>query len=178
MTDEEDISIIEDVFSDEEDFFNTPFDCPKCGYEYQTYNEAEYYICAQCILFCCKSCRNICDKCNSVHCFRCSNYFENCCQTLCRNCSWFCNLHEDYHCECFTINQCMECTEIICEDFTVKRKNGNIYCHECNFIFCENCDEYTEEYVICYNCTEQINLCLYKKLSIELRYEILQYINF
>jgi hypothetical protein len=72
----------------------------------------------------------------------------------------------------------MECAEIICEDFVIQRKNGNIYCQECDFIFCENCDDYTEEYEICHNCIDEINLLLYRRLPKELRFNILEYIYF
>jgi hypothetical protein len=182
MSNEEDMSLITEVSSEEdqeeEDFDNVPFECPKCGYEHQTYIDSEYSSCVKCIRLCCKACRTTCDKCNSMHCWRCSNYFENCCKTLCGDCSWFCNIHEDYHCKCLLTNQCMECEEISCQDFIYKRKNGNIYCEECNFNYCENCDERTEDNILCYSCTDKINIYFYRKLPRELRSEIIQFLNF
>ena len=178
MSVEEDISSIEELSSEEEDFDNMPFVCPKCGHEHQTYNESEYSSCVKYIILCCKVCRIKCDKCNSIHCWRCSNYFENCCQTLCGECSWFCNSHEDYHCNCIISNECMDCEEILCENFVHKRKNGNIYCGDCDFNYCENCDEDTEGNIICHSCVEKINIILYRKLPREIRHELIKFLNF
>jgi hypothetical protein len=174
---QEEISSIEDI-SSEEDFDNIQFECPKCGYEYENFSNAEYSSCYQCLCMSCKECRIICDKCNAEHCWRCTNYFENCCKRLCRECSWFCNYDLDYYCNCKTSYQCNDCEETLWEKYITKRKNGNIYCDDCNINYCDNCDEYTDGYIICSDCTEEIDNIFNKKLPEELVKEIINYINF
>ena len=133
---ESDLSSIEENESDLE----LNFDCIKCGYEYDTFAESEYYQCNNCFIMSCKNCRFICEECNSNCCTRCSFYIECCKMVLCNNCYSYCEYCTEEHCnKCVKFYECMECNQSVCEN-NISKDHKNIYCIDCCIDFCTLCN--------------------------------------
>lgn len=171
ISDNETISSI-DSFNDS-DF---DFECPKCGFEYNNFNESNYQPCIECLNNYCKNCSNFCEKCLKEICFRCSYYMDCCNQNICISCSLWCEECNNYICgNCKIELNCVNCDTSFCENHISKEHKINL-CNECSHEFCYVCSELTYQNP-CIDCIDEIEKiidCI--KLPIEINKEIISFL--
>jgi len=121
---------------------NYEFDCIKCEYSYESFQESEYGQCSNCSIMSCKNCRLICEECTRNCCFRCSMYFECCGMNKCHECYSFCENHCEYECnKCIDSKECSNCGYFVCKEYISTEHKNNIYCTDCSYEFCVLCNE-------------------------------------
>jgi hypothetical protein len=152
--DVESISSIESMVS--ENSIDVSFECPKCGYEYDNFNDSNYQPCIECVNNYCKNCAYFCDKCKREICFRCSYYMECCEENICVSCNWLCEECYEYKCtNCISRKYCIHCEMYFCKDHMSKEHKIDL-CNECCDEFCYLCSELTYENP-CSDCIEKID---------------------
>lgn len=172
--DSEDSEDSEDLSSD--DFENNFFECPKCGYEYISFNESNYHGCIECANNYCKNCSNFCDKCQKEICFRCSFYTQCCNKNRCISCTWHCEECYDNKCNiCESRNECINCEMWFCKNHISPDHKINV-CMECCDDFCNICSELTYENP-CTECFKELEEIIDNfKLPYEINKHIISYL--
>ncbi len=196
ITSESDFDEIEENKEIEEN----EFECIKCGFLYNSFTEAEYNQCSNCLIMSCKNCRLNCEECSRNCCHRCSFYLECCSMSKCHHCYGFCENHGIYECnKCIENYECLNCGFCVCKEY-ISADHKNMYCTDCSYEFCVLCNgnifvnnyenEENEEVKIenieneyfpnpCKNCLQDIEKELLKtniELPVEIIKNILSYI--